>query len=232
MIMGHRGADYYAKENTLKSIKLAMEQQADMIEIDVRQSWDNHLMLFHDNVLNWKTWGNGIFHTKTRDYLDGVRYIDGSRIPSLQQAMNMLAKGDAKVCLDIKSLFIDIDNFYNVVAERKMLNRVNCTSFFQNVIRKYKDLNPKSDATLVAFFGTKKFVNDAVDIGATHVSPFIISRNVVDYAHDNRLKVISWPTLTRFQLERNIRLGVDVISTGRPDQTRLFLKNFASSLNC
>lgn len=47
-IIGHRGASYDAPENTLSSVMLAWEQNADSVEIDVYLSKDEHIVLFHD----------------------------------------------------------------------------------------------------------------------------------------------------------------------------------------
>jgi len=48
MIIAHRGASHDAPENTLASIKLAWEQDADAVEIDVRMTSDGRMVLMHD----------------------------------------------------------------------------------------------------------------------------------------------------------------------------------------
>lgn len=47
-ITGHRGASYDAPENTLSSVRLGWEQNADSVEIDVWLSKDGHIILSHD----------------------------------------------------------------------------------------------------------------------------------------------------------------------------------------
>jgi glycerophosphoryl diester phosphodiesterase len=47
-IVGHRGAAGEAPENTLDSLLLAVEQAADMIEIDLQLTADGHLVAGHD----------------------------------------------------------------------------------------------------------------------------------------------------------------------------------------
>jgi hypothetical protein len=49
-IIGHRGAKGYAPENTLESIKQAIDHGADAIEIDVQATKDNKLILMHNTV--------------------------------------------------------------------------------------------------------------------------------------------------------------------------------------
>src|ERR1700756_80457 len=46
--IAHRGASAYEPENTLRSFKRAIEMKTDMIELDVRLSYDRHLVVMHD----------------------------------------------------------------------------------------------------------------------------------------------------------------------------------------
>jgi glycerophosphoryl diester phosphodiesterase len=47
-IIAHRGASFDAPENTLASMKLAWEQQADAVELDLYLSKDGKIAVFHD----------------------------------------------------------------------------------------------------------------------------------------------------------------------------------------
>ncbi len=54
-IIGHRGAPRYAPENTLESFRLALEQGADALELDVRASRDGEAVVIHDAALDRTT---------------------------------------------------------------------------------------------------------------------------------------------------------------------------------
>lgn len=58
-IIGHRGASAEAPENTLSSIRLAIQSGANAVEIDVRQTKDRALVLMHDANLDKTTNGQG-----------------------------------------------------------------------------------------------------------------------------------------------------------------------------
>ena len=58
-ILAHRGASRYAPENTLAAFQLAVEQQADGVELDVRLSADGHLVVIHDATVSHTTNGKG-----------------------------------------------------------------------------------------------------------------------------------------------------------------------------
>lgn len=57
--MGHRGSSGTAPENTLASFEIALEDGADMIELDVRMTKDFELVVFHDRNLRRTTNGKG-----------------------------------------------------------------------------------------------------------------------------------------------------------------------------
>ncbi|MFQ5415557.1 MAG: glycerophosphodiester phosphodiesterase [Myxococcota bacterium] len=54
-VIAHRGASGYAPENTLPAFRRALEIGAVEVELDVQQSADGVLVLFHDRILDEKT---------------------------------------------------------------------------------------------------------------------------------------------------------------------------------
>ena len=56
--VAHRGDPYRARENTLPSIRSAVERGADAVEIDVRVTRDGVPVLLHDSTLE-RLWGHG-----------------------------------------------------------------------------------------------------------------------------------------------------------------------------
>ncbi len=64
IVIGHRGAAGLAPENTIASLRKALEHHVDMIEVDIRATKDNILVLHHDEVLTDAA-GNNL---RIRDY--------------------------------------------------------------------------------------------------------------------------------------------------------------------
>ncbi len=54
--IGHRGARAYETENTLESFRKAIELGVNAIELDVRQSGDEKLIISHDDNLKESFW--------------------------------------------------------------------------------------------------------------------------------------------------------------------------------
>lgn len=63
-IFAHRGASGYAPENTLEAFRLAMEQGADGIELDVHLTKDGEVVVIHDETIDRTGNGQG----NVRDY--------------------------------------------------------------------------------------------------------------------------------------------------------------------
>lgn len=58
-VWAHRGASGYAPENTIPAFKLAVEQKADGVELDVHLSSDSKLMVIHDETVDRTSNGTG-----------------------------------------------------------------------------------------------------------------------------------------------------------------------------
>ncbi len=99
LILGHRGASAYAKENTLAALRLALDQGADGVEIDVRRCADGTLVLSHDAHLPD---GTPIVDLDRRDLRRAV-----PEIPDLTEALALL--DGAFVNVEIKNVPDDPD---------------------------------------------------------------------------------------------------------------------------
>lgn len=91
-IIGHRGAAGIAPENTLKSIDAAKKNKADAIEIDVRMTKDNKLVVFHDDSLLRMTGISKQVDELTQQELKDIKLISGDKIPTLEEALKRANK--------------------------------------------------------------------------------------------------------------------------------------------
>lgn len=106
-IVGHRGASHDAPENTIASVKLAFEQQADAAEIDVYLSRDGKIVAIHDATTKRTA---GLDRKVAEQTLAELRTLDAGRwkaaefrgepIPTLEDILAVVPKG--------KRLFIEI----------------------------------------------------------------------------------------------------------------------------
>ncbi|MFC1497956.1 glycerophosphodiester phosphodiesterase family protein [Verrucomicrobiota bacterium] len=107
-IIAHRGASGEAPENTLSAIKLAWEQGADGVEIDVQLSKDGEIVVIHDE--NTARTG-GVNRTVKDQTLKELKSIDAGswknerwhneKIPTLSEVLNTVPAGKS-VLIEVK----------------------------------------------------------------------------------------------------------------------------------
>jgi glycerophosphoryl diester phosphodiesterase len=86
LIIAHRGAPKLARENTLMAFQKAIDLGADIIELDVRQTKDGELAVFHDQDIGGKKISGLTFAEVNR-----VAEVQNYQVPTLGQALNLIA---------------------------------------------------------------------------------------------------------------------------------------------
>ena len=104
----HRGASAYAPENTLPAFELAVTQGVAVLEIDVRLTRDEEVVVIHDARVERTTDGAGdVQHMTLSEIqsLDAGRWFGtqwaGARIPTLSQILGQFA-GHVLIDVDLK----------------------------------------------------------------------------------------------------------------------------------
>ena len=101
LIIAHRGASADEPENTLRAFQRAIEQGAQMIELDLDQTADGHVIVIHDATLERTTNMRGRVAELS---LAEIRKADagkGERVPVLDETLD-LTLGRARLYLEIK----------------------------------------------------------------------------------------------------------------------------------
>ncbi len=102
LIIGHRGASAHAPENTLAAFKLAMEQGADGIELDVKRCASGEVVVMHDETVNRTTNGTGKVHELTLDQLRKLDAGDGECVPMLDEVLDLTTSSSQPFLVNIE----------------------------------------------------------------------------------------------------------------------------------
>ena len=86
-IIGHRGAKAYEPENTLRSIRRALDMGVQAVEIDVHASQDGRLVVIHDATVDRTTNGKGRVADLSWTELRRLDAGMGERLPSLEEVV-------------------------------------------------------------------------------------------------------------------------------------------------
>jgi glycerophosphoryl diester phosphodiesterase len=100
LTIGHRGAAGHEPENTLRSIRKALEFGADAVEFDVH-CLDGRLVVFHDATLDRTTNGRGTLASMSFARLRELDAGKGERIPTLEEICDTVDRR-AKLHIELK----------------------------------------------------------------------------------------------------------------------------------
>ena len=102
-VLAHRGYSGKAPENTMAAFKLALEADADGLELDVHITKDGRVVVIHDDTLERTTDGRGRVEEQTYAELAQLdagswfgEEFKGERLPTLDEVCELL-KGTDKI---------------------------------------------------------------------------------------------------------------------------------------
>lgn len=119
---------YSQAENNLNNIKILLDNDIDMIEMDVQITNDGVPVLFHDNTLDAKTNGSGSIPNKNWSEVSQYRYnSDTSQgITKLEDAIDLLKKSGKRTIFQLDKCdatevgFIDSLGLFNGVKDQML----------------------------------------------------------------------------------------------------------------
>lgn len=214
--IAHRGASAYEPENTLRSFERAIELKADMIELDVRQSIDGHLVVMHDETVDRTTDSSGLVALKTLSELKDLNAGKGEQIPTLNEVIE-LGMGRAKFVLELKENSVE-DKVVELIQDNNLLDEVFVVSFKSNRLKMIKELEPKVKTGLILVTSLDP-IRLAKNCGADVVAPFrwFVTKGLVERARQNGLHTFTWTVDETLKAQSLKKIGVSGIVTNRPD---------------
>ena len=223
-VMAHRGASKIAPENTLSSVRRAIEAGADWVEIDVQLTADSQVVLLHDGDLMRTSGDSARIADLSLEQL--ARFDVGSwfapefadePIPSLAEVIGAV---HGRAGLNIELKYVDpgsvlIERVVRTVQEAGFANHCMITSFTYGELQavRHIDSSIRTGLIIAASLGNVSHLN----LSALNIEHYNITRRHVRDAHARNLEVISGTVDEPRQMEALIHLGVDYIMTNRPD---------------
>jgi len=232
LIIAHRGASGSAPENTLAAIKLAMEIGVDMIEIDVHQSKDEHIVVFHDEFLDRITGVEGRvieYILEELQALDAGSSFDekfaGEKIPTLDEVLQ-LVDGKTKLLIEIK-----VGRFGYPGIEENLLQSIKnhraekwciIQSFDVDCLEKIRHLNKKIQIQHLIFAKPSRF-ESIIKFGKVkgiNLGFRITTRRLIDEIHGDGKTVYIWTVNDEKKMKKLMEYGVDGIITNYPEMLK------------
>ena len=231
LIMAHRGAALHAPENTLASVHRAITDSTDYIEIDVQETADGEVAVFHDSDF-MKTARDPLTIWDARradlDAIDIGSWFDpayaGERVPSLEEVLGA-ARGQARVVIELKYYGHDRDlerRVIDIVERTGMVDQVVVMSLKYDKVQKIRAMRPDWTYGLL----TSVNLGDATrfDVDFLAVNAATATRIFVERAHRAGLDVYVWTVNDPYLMSAMMSRNVDGIITDDPGLAREVLE--------
>ncbi|MDO4284155.1 MAG: glycerophosphodiester phosphodiesterase [Eubacteriales bacterium] len=233
-VWAHRGASAYRPENTLEAFALAVEQQADGVELDVQLSRDGEVVVVHDEQLERVSDGTGFVKDHTLQELKALSFnrthpeCVGAAIPTLEEVYDLLKPTGLTVNVELKTSVFPYEGIEEKVLELAarmgMEERVLYSSFGHCSLVRLKKLNPAAETGLLysdGWIGVPEYGRNTVGVDALH-PPFwhLQDGTLAEQAKQLGLRLHVWTVDEPVYMQMLVRQGVDALITNKPDLCR------------
>jgi glycerophosphoryl diester phosphodiesterase len=250
LVIGHRGYNQFAPENTLPSFALAKAAGADLVELDYHHSKDGVPVVIHDAELDRTTdavekWGGQNLRVDSRTAeelrsLDAGRWFEakftGTRLPLLSEALDLIQAGGVTL---IERKGGDPATLVQLLRRRNLVNKVVVQSFDWEFLQEFHQQEPRQILGALgppSTRGGKKLTDAEKTLDAAWIAAAkktgarvvgwnrLLTRDAVDHAHRQALKVWVYTVNDAAQANALLDLGVDGLIT---DNTSLIWRALA-----
>jgi glycerophosphoryl diester phosphodiesterase len=223
-VTAHRGSSRAAPENSMAAVLRAIDDGADFAEIDVQETADGVVVLFHDTDLRRMAGvDKGIWEVT----YDEMRQLDigswfsaefaGTRVATLEEVIGAV---QGKLKLNIEMKF----NGHDKQLEAEVARLVRDAGFDKQcvvtslVYGGVQEIARQDDGLRRGLIVTAK-LGDAtsLDVNLLAVNANAVTRDLITRAHRAGMEVHVWTVNEPGQMLTMIHLGVDNIMTDAPD---------------
>jgi glycerophosphoryl diester phosphodiesterase len=151
-LVAHRGDHTLSTENSTGAVRAAVGSGADYVEVDVRAAADGTLFLMHDRRVDRTTDGVGRIDRKTRAEVRALRLDDGTRVPTLHQALEIAGTGDIDVIVEMKAMG-GLSSYRDLKRQVRAFGsqRVRVTSFSAQRLQTLRSIAPRIPQGIVSW---------------------------------------------------------------------------------
>jgi len=241
----HRGSSGSAPENTLASFEMAVEADADILEMDVHATSDGHIVVMHDEMVEGTTNGKGAISkfklAELRELDAGYRFsLDkgktfpyrgkGVTVPTLQEVAERFP--DVPFNIEIKQNEPRIENeTFALLDGLGHADRTLLASEKDYLIERIRPLDsglPTNFCSSEALeFIQRLTQNDwdgydppgnALQIPEEYYGMQLLTKELMEAAHSLNVEVHIWTVNEEADMRRMLEIGVDGIMTDHPER--------------
>lgn len=222
-IIAHRGAAGAAPENTLASVRRAIEDGADWIEIDVQETADGHVIVVHDSDFmklagtNLKVWDGTLDQIRELDVGSGfASEFAGERVPTLAEVLEEV-KGRSRLIVELKYYGHDQQleqRVVDLIETAHMQDQTMIMSLKYAGVKKIHDLRPDWTVGLLS----AQAIGDLTRVDANFfaVSTKLANSSFIRSAQAAGKQVYVWTVNDALTMSHMMSIGVNGVITDEP----------------
>ena len=219
--IAHRGDPKGARENTLPAFAAAVALGADMLELDLRRTKDDEIVVLHDQTLD-RVWGvHGSVGDLDLAEIQGVG--DGDiRIPTLREVLTAV---QLPLMVDFTRREV-VGGALDAVLQAGALARSLFVTGNVEALRILRDHSPGARIGLTWVEGPTPPLALLQELGAEYWNPMfgLVTPEGVEAVHGAGLKVSTWTVDEPQDMARVVDAGVDAVVSNRIAELVAFLR--------
>jgi glycerophosphoryl diester phosphodiesterase len=219
-IIAHRGFSAQYPENTLAAVRAALDLGVDYVEIDVQETRDEKLVVFHDYRLNRICRVRG----RVRDVTLAEMKRLNPTIPTLTEVLRA-CRSKTRLLIEIKGA--DPHVVADEIEQQHMEQEVIIFSLSIPCMKALARASPRISRFGLIARNLKSQIADLKSSVAVHgigiSRRLVTSPEVVQMIHRHGWKLFVWTVNRAAEMERLISWGVDGLITNYPDRAKTCL---------
>lgn len=221
LIIAHRGGDIYnAVENTLESLEAVVEDEPDIVELDVMETKDGELIIFHDTTLRRLANDNRSIANLTYNELKTIPLQANGHtgyIPTLEQFIIVAKQYDIPLLLEVKLHGYEskdmLKNIVDLLVKYEVDDEYYIQSFDHAVLNQIRELDPKIKQSYVIALHFGNLIETNTEY--ITIEDFSARSGLVKQANNRGVGVFVWTINDPNLMLKHMSNGVSGIITNR-----------------
>lgn len=233
----HRGDSSNYPENTIIAFKNAIKNGATGIELDVHKSKDNKIVVIHDENIERTFEGKGLIKDLTLKELRGFKsrkdiFTEDKEalIPTLDEVLELIKLTDIVLNIEIKTDVIHYEGIerdvIRLVNKYDLKHRIIISSFNHESIKICKEIDSSINTGMLYYKAIENIIEYVKGIRADAIHPHlsIVSKELIEEAHKNNIKVNIYTVNDPIYMRQLISLGADGLFVDDPSLLNEIIK--------
>lgn len=221
--IAHRGLSYVFPEHTIYGYQKCCELGM-IIKMDVHETKDGKFVIIHDDTVDRTTNGTGKVTELTLEQIKSFDIDAGTKIElyppmkvmTVEEGFEIVKKYNVPVMFDVKYP-LNYQNLFNIVKKYNMQDKIFISSYYISCLKGMQNVYSKLPIVIHLETPTTQDIDNMAQYqnAGVNLNLNVVTKEVVDYARENNVKVFGFYSDTNKNLKRGIELGVDCFVSPR-----------------